>query len=246
MRITILLASLIFCVSGFCGEPDFSKPVGLVNDFAGILTESQLKQVTEIAENLKRDTTAEIAIVTVKTIKPYTLEEYSVRLFEKWGIGRRGKDNGVLLLVTMEERKIKIEVGYGLEGVLPDGLCGEIIRNYIIPEFKKGDFGQGVLDGAKEIASIVSGKGYNKTSSGDVQDFTKEVHSKVQRYSRKYKVLIIVIAIFLSMLFPNRRRRYYGGGGGYGNSSGFGGFGGGGFGGFGGGRSGGGGASGGW
>jgi len=147
MNRIILLSFLLFCSIGLCEESDFPKPVGFVNDFAGIMTESQLKQSTEIAENLKKDTTAEIVVITVKTIKPYTLEEYSVKLFEKWGIGRRGKDNGVLLLVTMEERKIKIEVGYGLEGVLPDGLCGEIIRNYIVPEFKKGDFGKGVLDG---------------------------------------------------------------------------------------------------
>jgi uncharacterized protein len=248
MKKIIITLVLLLCAIGVCDDIDFSKPAGFVNDFAGILSDGQNQELTELAEEIKQDTTAEIAIVTVKTIRPYSIEEYSVRLFEKWGIGRKGKDNGVLLLIAMEERKIKIEVGYGLEGVLPDGLCGEIIRNYIVPEFKKGDYGKGVIDGAREIASVISGKGYyNKAEKDKSSEMVRDIESLIKKKMKLYFFIAFFILFFVSSLFPSRRRRHwYSGGGTWSSGSSFGSFGGSSFGGFGGGRSGGGGASGGW
>lgn len=245
----LIIALLLSCVWGFA-EANFPEPIGFVNDFANILTDSEEAALTEIAERVEGDTTAEMAIVTVQTVQPLSIEEYSVRLFEKWGIGKKGKDNGVLLLVAVEDRAVKIEVGYGLEGVLPDGLCGEIIRKFIIPEFKMGRFGSGIIAGVSEIASVVSGK---KVDYGGVHGAEPEIVGKIKGFVQSVMILFF-IAIFvliglLQAFFPRRRRwSTRSGSSSWGSSSGggFGSFGGGGFGGFGGGGSGGGGAVGRW
>ncbi|MDI6704580.1 MAG: TPM domain-containing protein [bacterium] len=94
--------------------------------------------------------------MTVNTVSPLDINTYAVELYEDWGIGKKDKDNGVLVLLAMDERKVRIESGYGVEGILPDGLCGEIIRYKMVPYFKKGDFGSGVAAGVITIASKIA------------------------------------------------------------------------------------------
>src|SRR4030042_4877442 len=89
-----------------------------------------------------------------------SIEEYAVSLFKKWGIGEKGKDNGVLFLIAPNEPKTLIEVGYGLEPVITDGRAGEIIRETVIPFFKAGDYDQGILQGSRQIAALVTGKDF--------------------------------------------------------------------------------------
>lgn len=236
MKYKILYIVLIFLSINIFADTDFPEPAGYVNDFAGVLAESEEQALKEIIEGLERDTTSELAVVTIETVKPLSIEEYSVRLFSKWGIGKQGKDNGILLLVAISDREVKIEVGYGLEGVLPDGLCGEIIRGYIIPEFKNARYGPGIIAGVREIVSVISGTKKTEVSRGGVNPIV-------------VIFLIFFAMVILQMLLQPRRRglRGYGGSSyGSGGGSGFSGFGGGGFGGFGGGHSGGGGAVGRW
>jgi uncharacterized protein len=135
----------------------FPRPDGYVNDFAGILDESAETYLEDYLATLERDTSAEVAIATVESLDGMAIEELANRLFADWGIGQKQKDNGVLLLVAPNEREVRIEVGYGLEGVLPDGLAGDIIRNDIIPEFKANDLPKGVGRGVDRIARIVRG-----------------------------------------------------------------------------------------
>ena len=90
--------------------------------------------------DVEQQTTAEIAVVTVPSLDGMTVEEYASRLFKAWGIGKKGRDNGVLVLVAPTEHKMRIEVGYGLEAVLPDGLAGQIVRTECLPRFKEGDY----------------------------------------------------------------------------------------------------------
>ncbi len=94
-------------------------------------------------------------MATVPSLNGMSVEEYANKLFAEWGIGQKGKDNGVLVLVAPSERKIRIEVGYGLEPILPDGLAGSIIRDQFIPAFRKSDYQSGVLDGVRRVAAIV-------------------------------------------------------------------------------------------
>ena len=105
--------------------------------------------------SVERDTTAEVVVVTVSSLDGMTIEEYANRLFADWGIGTKARDNGVLLLVAPADRQVRIEVGYGLKGSLPDGLAGEIIRTAIVPEFKQGNMRRGIGRGLDRISRVV-------------------------------------------------------------------------------------------
>ena len=128
-----------------------------MNDFAKVLTDDDRAYLENFLRTLERDTTAEVVVVTVTSLDGMTIEEYANRLFADWGIGTKTKDNGVLLLVAPAERKVRIEVGYGLEGSLPDGLAGEIVRTAILPEFKQGNLRRGIGRGLDRISRVVRG-----------------------------------------------------------------------------------------
>jgi uncharacterized protein len=133
----------------------FPTPRGPVNDFAHVLDDASVRELTTLVRAAREQTTAEIAVVTVTSLDDLTIEEYANGLFSAWGIGKKGANNGVLVLVAPTEHKIRIEVGYGLEPVLPDGLSGEIIRTDFLPPFKNNDYAQGILQGTRHVADIV-------------------------------------------------------------------------------------------
>ena len=124
---------------------DFPKYKGWVNDFARIIPSRYEERMAALAGEVKQKTGVEMAVVSVEDMGGLEIEEYAVRLYETWGIGERDKDNGILLLLTMAERKARIEVGYGLEGIIPDGLAGEILDDHVIPDFREGNYGRGFL-----------------------------------------------------------------------------------------------------
>jgi uncharacterized protein len=133
----------------------FPRPDGYVNDYAAVFTEADEAYLEDFLRTLERDTSTEVAVVTVVSLDGMTIEEYAVRLFEDWGIGKAKEDNGVLLLVAPHERTVRIEVGYGLEGALTDGMAGEIIRTEMVPEFRAGNMRRGIGRGLNRIAQIV-------------------------------------------------------------------------------------------
>jgi uncharacterized protein len=132
------------------------QPVGWVNDFANVIPQEYRDKLNTLIGELKEKTSAEIAVVTVTSIAPYDEKEYARMLFDSWRPGKKGKDNGVLILLAIKERRWRIETGYGVEGILPDGRCGEIGRNYMVPYFKNGNYGLGLYNGAAAIANIVA------------------------------------------------------------------------------------------
>jgi uncharacterized protein len=132
---------------------------GYVNDFASVLADSDETYLEDYLRTLERDTSAEVAIATVNSLDGMTVEEYANRLFVDWGIGKKQKDNGVLLLVSMREKAVRIEVGYGLEPIIPDGRAGEIIRTSIVPDFRDGNFPRGIGQGIERIARIIRERG---------------------------------------------------------------------------------------
>ena len=156
IRRLTLAALLVTLFQGLPGAA-FPRPSGHVNDFAGALTADDRAYLETFLRTLERDTSAEVVVVTVTSLDGLTIEEYAVRLFADWGIGDDDKDNGVLLLVAPAERRVRIEVGYGLEGSLPDGLAGEIIRTAIVPEFQQGNLRRGIGRGLDLISRIVRG-----------------------------------------------------------------------------------------
>ena len=133
----------------------FPTPRGPINDFAGVLDDAAKADLTTLVRSAREQTTAEIAVVTVTSLDGMSVEEYANKLFAAWGIGKKGTNNGVLLLVAPTERKMRIEVGYGLEPVLPDGLAGEIIRTDCLPQFRAGHYSKGILDGTRHVVTIV-------------------------------------------------------------------------------------------
>lgn len=133
----------------------FPRPDGHVNDFAAVLTDDDETYLENYLTTLEAETSAEVAIVTVTSLDGMSIEEYANRLFAEWGIGKKRLDNGVLLLVAPDERAVRIEVGYGVEEILPDGLAGEIIRGDIIPEFRAGNLRRGIGRGVDRIARIL-------------------------------------------------------------------------------------------
>lgn len=134
------------------------KPLGLVNDFAQVLTAEQEAVLEQTLKQNEQTTGNEISVVTVKNLGGDTVENFAVKLFEEWGIGKKDKDNGALLLVAIDDRQMRIEVGYGLESYLTDAQSGQIIRNVIAPKFKQGDYSGGITDGVKQIIAATKGE----------------------------------------------------------------------------------------
>jgi uncharacterized protein len=171
----LLLAILVFLATAPPAQAKMpARPHGWVSDFAGILSDQAKSQLTALIAETEKTNGAEIAVVTVTSLEGMSVEEYAVRLFKAWGIGKKGKDNGVLLLVAPNERKVRIEVGYGLEPIITDGRAGEIIRETILPFFKAGDYNQGVLQGSMQVAALITGKEFVPTAPPPEQkkDFT--------------------------------------------------------------------------
>lgn len=249
-RCTIAILLLFLTVMSLEAQEQYPSPVGYVNDFADVISPEYEAQITNIAKELEGKASAEIAVATIRTVGNEEYRSYANKLFERWKIGKKGKDNGILIFVTVGERKLWIEVGYGLEGILPDGLVGEIEDRYMLPYLKSGDYGRGLIEGTRAVASVIA-KDAGVKLDQDTGIETRENKTEYKESTRRTRgsripffVFFIIIMIIISILDQGRRGGRRGiRGGGFWSGGGFGGgFGGGGFGGFGGGSSGGGGA----
>ena len=233
-----------------------SLPPAPVVDLAGIIDQSVQTKLDRYLRELEQKTSAQMAILTIKSLQGQSLEEFSITIaHDKWKLGQKGKDNGVLLVVALDDRKYRIEVGYGLEGILPDSLVGSIGRQYLVPYFRKGDYSDGIyaatLAITKEIAKNAGVKITGMPAAG-IASPTKGRQKSTGFFGKIISLLffLVILIIFIKnprsflvlMLLSSMggRRGPWGGSGG--------GFGGGGFGSFGGGGGGfgGGGASGSW
>lgn len=146
---------LFFTPQSFASH--ISSPTGFVNDFANILTSGQKSVLENFLKDYEQKTGNEIAIAFVKSLEGGDIDDFTVRVFEEWKIGKKSQDNGILFLAAIEDRKMRIEVGYGLEPYLTDGKAGEIIRNVISPEFKKENYYEGVSKGIIAIQNNIAG-----------------------------------------------------------------------------------------
>lgn len=176
------------------------KPTGYVNDFAKILDATTIQSLEDRLQRVEASNGSEIVVVTVPSLGDETVETYAVKLFEEWGIGKKGIDNGLLFLVAPNDRELKIETGYGMEGVLTDLEAGRIIDNDVIPYFKTGDYSGGIVAGVDTIVGIVNGdvaaSDYN-TSSGNSNTFSS--NSKNDPFAIFF-IFIIVINLLARLL----------------------------------------------
>jgi uncharacterized protein len=147
---------LLSGVSGFALDVPPLK--GRVNDYAGMISPATERLLEATLQRFEEAESTQIVVLTIPSLKGDALEDFSIRVAEQWKIGRKRRDNGVILVVAKAERKLRIEVGYGLEGRLTDAVSGRIIRNVIVPEFKAGRFEQGIINGINAIIQVVQGE----------------------------------------------------------------------------------------
>ena len=254
-KLTFIVVFFISLSSFAQDIPERPSPQRLVNDMANVLSSSEEDQLESELDQFARSTTTQIAIVTVPTLNGYDASDFAFRLGEKWGVGQKGKDNGVVVLFkpkTADSRgQVFVAVGYGLEGVIPDAIANrDIVDHEMLPRFRQGDTFGGLQNGVKVIMALAS------------HEFTpQQYHEKVSSGAGAGAgVGIFVFILFFFIVSMFRRRRYYtggsslpfwllmggmmgsnnrggswgnfnSGGGSFGGGGGFGGFGGGGFGG---------------
>jgi uncharacterized protein len=155
----ILLAFFVGTDGALTQEITFPSLTGRVVDEANLLDAAKRTEIEAKLAALEEKTTDQFVVVTVRSLQGRTIEEYGYRLGRAWAIGQKDKNNGVLLIVAPNERKVRIEVGYGLEGTLPDAISNLIIQNVILPRFKANDYPGGIASGVDEVIKVLSGEG---------------------------------------------------------------------------------------
>ena len=271
---TLLLTLFLSLIAGVADAQTFPALSGRVVDAAHLLSPAQTQQITALSEATEKASGRQLVVATIPDLQGYPIEDYGYRLGRAWKIGQQGANNGIVLIVAPNDRKVRIEVGYGLEPIMTDALSQGIIDEAILPKFRAGDMGGGIVDGANAIADQL--KLPQEEAEKRASTATAEASATPRRHRSDGNTgvaifwIIVVLVIVLPMIVGRARgRRYRGGrapvivwgpgiGGGWGSgwsgggsswgSSGGGDWGGGGGGGFsgGGGSFGGGGASGGW
>lgn len=175
-RFVLFLIFFLVCFLSFpgiihCDDVDFPSYTGYINDYIGLLDSNSRNKLEALATQIENDTGSEIAVAIVDSLQRITVEEYAVELFEEWGIGKEKEDNGLLILICTEgepgKRPLRIEVGYGLEGVITDLEAGDIVDDILIPNFKKGHYYEGLYNAVMTIADqIYVEEGLEPLSSG--------------------------------------------------------------------------------
>jgi uncharacterized protein len=266
-----LAVSTLFCTASGAGLVAAEKveqlsPQGYVNDFAGVVDSESRQRITALSEELDGKADAQLAVVTIHTLEGDTAQDFANRLFEKWGVGPKGKDRGVMVLLAVDDRQYWTEVGYGLEPILPDGKVGDFGRE-MLPLLRQRQYGAALLQISSEIAATIAedrGVRLSQGAPGGAPPAESPAPSffgipppllsllVLLLIFGAWRILPFLFALLIGSRYPRRRsnRGWWigpmgGWGGGGWSGGGFGG-GGGGFGGFGGGASGGGGAGGGW
>ncbi|MFH2106418.1 MAG: TPM domain-containing protein [Candidatus Micrarchaeota archaeon] len=235
-----LLLFLVVIALLFAPYPQY---YGYVNDYANVLSPQYKAGLEQKISDFERNSSVEIAVVILPQLAdpndpkiPADINIYAAELFHEWKIGKKGEDNGILLLIAMNDKKLRLEVGYGLEGTIPDTIAKKIIDNEITPYFKEGRYDEGVMNGVDKIIETIQKKGYTPTVKKDDEDFMCFLAVFLGIF------LFIIIIFVITMKYGKGGGYSHGGGGwssGRGHSSGGGHS-------FGGGFSGGGGSSGGW
>lgn len=249
----IACATLLLGTASLLSAQEIPQPQGFVNDFAGVVDSRSEQEMSALIRAIAEATDVEIAVVTIESFAPFgSIEQYSIELGEQWGVGGADNDTGIIILVAVEERRLRIEVGYGLEGIIPDGRAGQIRDDYMVPALSENRWGEGLLGGVQAIGGIVA-----EEYDVDLSEYGAQAPAARSGQSESgaggFNPLFLLVLLFFvgggrflffPLLFLGGGRGFFGGGFGAGGGS-FGG-GGGGFSGFGGGGFGGGGASGGF
>jgi uncharacterized protein len=195
---TLVVLNLIYAA------PNFPPLTGRIVDQAGLLSPEQELRLTEKLSNLENRTGNQLVVVTLNSLEAHDIADFGYQLGRKWGIGQKGKNNGALLIVAPKERRVRIEVGYGLEGLLTDAVTRLIIENAILPRFRANDFGGGIERGTDDIIQVLS---------GDAAEFQQRAAERKGRPSQQegggsFLLVLLVLGLwFLMFLRGSRQRR---------------------------------------
>ena len=253
MKLAVIVLLLALATVLHAESVEQLKPTGYVNDFAHVLSPAATTQINDLARQVDEKAHAQIALVTINTLDGRDIESYAVDLFKQWGVGKKGTDRGVLIIYAIQDRKARIEVGYGLEPILPDGKVGGFQRE-AIPQMRAGDYNGALFLVTRRVADVIAQDAGVQLTGAQPPAPAVRTEEPDQGWSLG-KLILVIIIIAIGLFTPFGRSLLWlflfqsiGGGRGRGGFGGFGGGGGGGggFGGFGGGSSGGGGASSSW
>jgi uncharacterized protein len=201
-RITLVFVALLALAAALApaSAQTFPQLTGRVVDEAQVLDATTRAALTQKLADLEARTTTQVVVVTVRSLQGLTIEQFGVSLGRAWQIGQKDRNNGVLLLVAPTDRKVRIEVGYGLEGVLPDAVASTIIQQAILPRFRTSDFAGGVTSGVDNIVSVLTGDAAeSKARAAPAQParFTRIMHGIAAMLSWLPQDFVIVIGLFV-------------------------------------------------
>jgi uncharacterized protein len=214
---------------------------GRVNDYAGVLSQDQARSLESQLAQFEQETGHQVAVLAIPTLDGEDIEGFSIRVAENWKIGKKGFDNGVILVVAVKDRRLRLEVGYGLEGVLPDAIAKQIISDYIVPRFRAQDYAGGIIAGIDAVLKVIKNEPLPESARKKDGNQGSDLNPIVM-----FAITLAVFALMAIASTANRRRnnmwatrgRHGGptifggtggfGGGGFGGGSGGGGFSGGG------------------
>ncbi len=190
----IIIISIVFVLlGGTLFSLDIPRLKGAVNDYADILNSKDEEKLEALLRDVEAKTSSQVALLTISSLQGENLEDYSLRVAQEWKLGQKEFDNGVLLLIAFNEKKIRLEVGYGLESIITDAKSGYIIRNYIVPGFKKGNFTGGITNGLLAISGLV-------TEEFEITDEQLAKYNKQQKAGKRKQIpfgLIIFLFMFV-------------------------------------------------
>lgn len=227
-KFSLLLLALLSTIwphaAGIAQQIEIPNLDRRITDQTGTLSRTELQSVEEKLSQFERETSTQLIVLMIPSLQGGSLEDLSLRVAEKNNIGRKGRNNGVLLLIAREDRQLRFEVGYGLEGALPDAVTSQIIRNRIVPHFRDGNYYDGILAGIDAVMEASRGE-YSGDKNGD-------------RRGRGFSAPITIALLIIFFLFRGFTRRrvvgssgssggpWFWGGGGFGGGGSFGGGGG--------------------
>jgi uncharacterized protein len=248
----LLLVATTVCITYASTPEPPAIPRDYVVDLAGVIKSDVKNRLNASLQELEQKTTSQVLVLTIQSLDGQSIEEFAFNIKEKWKLGQKRKDNGVLIVVSLKDRKYRVEVGYGLESVLPDSLVGSIGREYLAPYFRQGDYSTGIYAGTVAVIRTIATREGVRVTDGILPTGTRESRADkpLGAFSTVIIGIFILIAVILCITHPSQcfllllassmgrgRGGWSGGGGGFGGGS---------FGGGGGGSGGGGGASGSW
>lgn len=208
---------LFVCTVVFAAEVIPPPPKQYFNDYAGVVSHETAARLNTTLEQFEHDTSSQVVVaIFPKMQSDSSIEDYTVRIAQSWRVGQKGKDNGAVLFVFVQDRAMYLQVGYGLEGALPDALCKRIIEDIIKPHFRKGDFDTGLRTGVEAIIGAAKGeyKGTGRTTAESTGDALTKLKRKMESHQRVEAVFVIVLVLFIVFVFLVARRSVvYGSGG---------------------------------